>query len=287
MILDLTDLGAVGAIPGVGPILVGVSIVVEAIGAIFGLTFGGGDTQALATAVTQLQAQLTTAVQTLTRFAWSIANALGDLLQIVHDLLVGFIGTLWSLIKKLGGLLRNLYTTWLPALLKIIRQMRDFLNQVYLRYIRPILAWLQWARQWLAILRLFHIAWAGKLDGYLTQLQGWILTPYMYVLRSINGIGSWVNVIITTGGLIQRAVFINSMYAYQKDWISMWWNGQANAPAPPAIAPAPVASSAPSTAQVSGELDQFIYTGSGPIASSVATSMQYGNIALSQIPPGP
>lgn len=279
----ITDvLGPVGAIPGIGPIVIGVIQVVGFIASIFGFGFGGGDVSALATAVQNLQKTVATAVQSLTRFAWSIAYGLGLLLQWVHDFFVGLLGTIWSLIKKLGGLIRNLYDNVLPTLLRIIKRARDFLNQVYLKYVRPLLQWIQLARKFLAILRIFHIAWAAKLDGYLVKLQGYILTPFLYVLRQVNGLGSWINAIITAAGLIQRAVFINTMFAYQRDWVSIFWYGQANAPSTALPATPPPQYPPPPAGEVTGELKQYFATGTGPIADGAAVCSHYIDLTLAE-----
>jgi len=285
MFLGLQDLGTVGAIPGIGPIVVGVVTVFEILGSLFGLGGGGGDSAAVAAQVQQLNQALSTAVSDLTSFAWKIANALGKLLAWVHDFFVGLFATLWGLLKKLAAAVAHIVRDVLPLVLQVIRRLREFLNYIYLTYIRPILAWIQYLRGWLAILRIFHVSWAAKLDGYLVKLQGYILTPYLYVLRSINGIGSWVNVIITAAGLLQRAVFINSMYAYQGDWIPMWWNGQQNATADPPTPPVTPATPTPTVQDTDAQLDQFLLTDSGPMADGAAQCSQYLTVYLSELAP--
>jgi hypothetical protein len=261
------DLGPVGLIPIVGPILeVGLAIV-SVLGAIFG--FGGGGNSADA-AIRQLSNQLASVTRSLTKFIWSIGYALGLLLQWIHDLLVGLLQSIWTLLKRLAALVRTIVTDLIPRLLRIIRNMRALLQQVYQKYIRPALAWIQYARQWLAILRIFHVGWATKLDSWLVKLQGRIIAPYLYVLRSINGIGTWVNLVVTVTGLIQRPVFLNTMYAYQADWINMWWVGQSSTGVgvPPTSAPPPVLP--PTQAQVTSDFSAWVTADAGTYATVAA-----------------
>jgi len=275
------ELGPIGAIPVIGPIIIGVIGIVDIFGALFGITFGQSEVSKLAEAVQELQTAVAAAIQQTTALLWTIAYAFGKLLQWVHDAFVGFLTTLWNLLKKLAGWMQELFTNIVPKLLNVIQRLRQFLNQIYLKYIRPVLVWIQYLRKWLAILRIFHIGWATKLDQWLVKLQGRIIGPYLYVLRTINGIGTWVNVIITARGVIQRAVFINTMYAYQADWINMWWTGQTltGAGTPPA---APVSSEqGPPLSQVSADFSQWVTTGTGNYADAAARSNAAFDAAMS------
>lgn len=250
----------------------GISIIADILGALFGGLFGGNSTAAINQALFQLRSQFSNAIDTVTRFAWTIANALGKLLEAVHLLLDTFLAALKSLVQKIAAALHKLLTEVLPAVLKAIQNIRKFLNDFYAKYLKPVMQWIQIARKYLAILRLFHIKWAGKLDSILVTIQGKILAPYVYVLRTLNGLGNWVNVILTAGSIIQRPVFINTMYAYQRDWINMWWSGQASGTrgvaGPPTAAPVVP----PSSAQVFAEFGEYASTGTGQYADDAANA---------------
>lgn len=266
-------LGPAGAIPVVGQVIIGIIAIVGIIGGLVDLFTGGGNQQ-LENQVKSLQQALAEGLQQVTAFAWAVAYALGQLLQWLHDAFVSLIQTVWDLLKKVAGIVKNLMVKIIPELLGIIRKMRDFLNMVYVKYIRVILIWLQYLRQWLVLLKIFHIGWASKLDSWLGRLQGYIVTPFFYVLRSINGIGTWINLIITAQGLIQRAVFINSMYAYQGDWIPMWWTGQTNNVVGAPLPATPPAFVAPTQAQVTVDVQQYVSTQSGALAPYVTLALQ-------------
>lgn len=266
-------LGGVGAIPVVGEVVLGLVAIIGIIGGILEL-FGGGGTAQVEKQVQALQTAVAQGLQQVAAFAWAVATAFGALLQWIHDAFITLVQTIWDLLKKLAALVKNLMVKIIPEILGIIRKMRDFLNQVYVKYIRVILIWLQYLRQWLVLLKIFHIGWATKLDQWLGRLQGFIVTPFFYILRSINGIGTWINLIITAGGLIQRAVFINSMYAYQSDWIPMWWTGQTNNFVGAPLPATPPAFVAPTQAQVTADVQLYVSTQSGPLASYVQLALQ-------------
>lgn len=204
----------------------GADIVGSLLAALFGSLFGGNDIAALQQAVLSLRSQLAQAVDQVTRFAWTIATALGAALKFLYTLLQDLISKLWQFVKKLATLLQKIAKELLPKLVQLIKNIRTLLNWIYKTFIRPIIQYLQLIRRFLGILRLFHIKWAGKLDGIIVNIEGRIVAPFLYVLRTLNGLGNWINVVLTAGLVLQRAVFINTMYAYQSDWVNMFWVGQ-------------------------------------------------------------
>ena len=251
---------------GGNPIVFGIEVVVSIISQIFGGLFGGSDVGALSQAVQNLAAQVSKALDVLKRFAWTIVVALGKLLVAFHDAWVSFITKLWEILKNVLAGLKWLYTTLLPQLAKALRDLRKWLDDIYKKYIRPVLNYLQLVRRYLAILRALHVPFADKLDKILTRIEARIIGPYLYVLRAINGMGSWVNLVVTRNGVIQRSTFVNTMYAYQRDWVNMFWAGQEPPAIPTGLQPAVLAASLPDMPQLIDELSEYAYTGSGPLA---------------------
>ena len=151
-----------------------------------------------------------------------------------------------------------------------MKDVRKFLDQIYAKYILKILRYLQLARGWLGILKALHIGWATKLDKILTQIQGALFTPFLYLMRIVNLHGAWYNVILAWDLTMQRAVFLRTMQKYQGDWINMWWTaqtgaGQAGTGSLPSTAAAP-----PSVQQGMADFRAYALTGAGPYADSVA-----------------
>lgn len=248
----------------------GVSIIASILGALFGGIFGGSDVGAINTALQNLRAAVAQAIDEVERFAWASAVALGKLMSMIHDLLVNFLDDLWQLLKKLATTILKLLKEVLPAIVKAIQLARAALANIYQNYIRPILVYLQYIRRYLGILRLFHIKWATQLDNFLVNLQGRIIAPFLWVLGTINGIANWVNLILTANLILQRPLFINTMYAYQNDWITMWWTGQATAAAAGGVPPTPAGTGPPSTAQAEQLLAEYVQTDTGEIATDAA-----------------
>lgn len=271
-------------IPPTNPISFGADIILTILGALFGGLFGGGGGAATTQDLVNLRNATSVAIDRVNRFAWVIANALGALLTAVHDLFTDLLDKLKSLLQTVAKALMWVLRVGIPALLKIIRNLRKWLAMIYQRYIRPVLIYLQYVRRYLAILKLLHIHIADKLDAYLGKIQSTILAPFYYALRSINGIGTWVNLIVTAGGLIQRAVFINSHYAYQRDWIGMWWNGQMPGGAPGAALPPPPPYNAATTQQVAGDVGVWVDTGAGEYGNYAQLTLQAADDADAGLP---
>lgn len=272
--LGEVPIGGIGDIP-LAPITFGISLVATIISAIFGIG-GGGDVKQLANQVQQFEGAVNQALDLIKRAWWALANALGALLQAFHDALVGLIHAIWDELKKLVSMLGKLITEGLAKVTQAIRVLRQVLNDVYRNYIRPVLQWLQYVRRFLAILQALHVPFAAKLDSILVKIEGRIIAPYLYVLRSINGVANWVNLIVNARGLIQRAVFINTMYAYQSDWVNMWYLGQ-SAAGRGGSPPTPLQSPPPRTeSQVQSDFQAFVAAGVGTVA-------QQGEQALAQI----
>lgn len=282
----IETVGGVGATAG-NPIIFGIEVVGIILGKILGGIFSGGGTD-----LSQIQGQIdglkqdmSTAVAKLTRFAWTALNALGKLLQFVHDLFVGLLAAMWELLKKLAkviddlihGLLAQvvrmlawLWNTALPAVVHAIQVVRKVLNDFYVKYMRKALVWIQLARRYLQILRLFHIKWAAKLDADLGFIVSSILGPYLQVLRYLNNFASWVNIIVNAKLILQRPVFINTMYAYQKDWVNMFWASQGQWNFPSASPVAKPSDMPESLAGVIADMNAFVTGDSGPFAAAAA-----------------
>jgi len=250
-----------------GLVSFGADIIGSILAALFGGLFGGGDIAALNAAVLQLRQQLATAVDQVTRFTWTVATALGAALRFLYNLLQNLLNQMWTLLKKLAGLIVKVIQNILPKILQAIKNARTFLQWVYRTFIRPIIQYLQLIRRFLAILTIFHVKWAAKLDGVIVNIESRIVAPFLYVLRSLNGIGQWVNVILTAGAVIQRAVFINTMYAYQADWVNLFYVGQTAGGLSGQVTPTQTPTVPPTQTQVQANVSTIAQTGNGPDAT--------------------
>ncbi|MGH3630262.1 MAG: hypothetical protein ACRDRL_22820 [Sciscionella sp.] len=265
----ILPVGALG-----GPVLFGISIVASILGALFGGLFGGGDVGKLTDAVNQLRSSLAQTAQALYRFAWTIAIGLGALLEAFHDFFVGWLDALRTLVKNILKALNTALTKLLPTVLSIIKKIRSVLDGIYTKYIRPALQWIQVLRKWLAIAKLLHIPFASKLDSILVQIQSKILAPFLYVLRTINGIGNWVNLIITIRGTIQHAVFLRTLVENSGATVNLLHNTQNYPATPTTSALTPGAPAPQSQAVVLADLNAYATTGVSPSSASIDPALQ-------------
>lgn len=257
-----------------------VGLAINILGSLLGISFGGGAVSQLEQQITQLRDQATQALHAITGLAVDIARTLGALLTWLHDLWTGLMQSILNFLKLIRQALKWLVQTGIPALLKALRNLRKLLDDIYRRYIRPVLQYLQLIRRVLTILSLFHVRFAAKLDQWIASVEGRIIGPFLYVLRVLNGFGSWVNLIVTAGGIIQRPVFINTMYAYQRDWANLWWAGQ-SASMGAGVPPTPGAPAAPRPPQlIAADFKALATANAGPYADVGQRSMTTFNSVL-------
>jgi len=258
---------------GGNPIAFGIELVTAIFSLLFGNLFGSGfDAQK---AVSQLRDSVVQLGDATYRFTWSVAVGLGAMLNAIHELFVNFLDKVWNAIKSILKALGHVFQELLPKILDFIRRLRKLLNQIYAKWIRPLMQYLSVIRRLLAILRLFHVKWAAKLDGYLVLIQSRIIGPFLWVMRQINGVANWVNLIITTRATIQRAVMIRSLWENSGSLVRISHdarvNGTGNGTVDTPIPDAPVESEAEAIA----DLDAYATAQAGDMAPDVDEAVQY------------
>lgn len=270
--VDLTALAA-------GAVTFGISIVADVIANLFSGLFGGGDVKALQKGLEQLRQATAQGLDELERFSWSIAVGLGRLWQAVAGIWVTFLDALWSWMKRLWQVVWNLVSSVIPKIIQVMRDLRKFLDSIYLKYILPAMRYLLLARRLLALLRALHVPIAAKLDSILGQIQAALFAPFLALAGIVNGYGSWINVLLTNRYLIQRPVFLRSMYAYQSDWINLWWAAQIASQGAPGLPPGAPARAPLSDAEILAEVKLYMASGAGPMAVDVATAHEMAQAA--------
>jgi len=258
---------AMSFIPLIGPIL----------GAIFGSLFGGTDLSGLQKALDQQAKEIAQLGDTITRFAWKIANALGALFTALHDIWVGFVDALWSAVKSIWKALWCVVSTVIPKIIQILKNMRRYLDWIYDHILRPIMNYLQKVRRILQILKALHVPFADKLDRIITQIQGRIFGPFLMVLRWFNIYGSWVNTILAYDLTIQKPIFVRTMTKYQGEWINIWWNAQQGPGGAAAGQGTSAGAAERSWAGDQADFHQYVTDGSGPFAAVASEARQIFN----------
>lgn len=286
-----------GTVAGIGlttanPILFGVGIAISVVSGILGAIFGGSnDVQKLAKQFDQLKDATEKGLDLATRFTWAIGNGVAALWTADALIWDSFTDQLWTNFKNVWKSVWTALATTIPTILKLIHDARQLLDQVYTKYIRKIMFWIQWARTFLAYLKLLHVPFAQKLDKIIGQIQTAVFAPFLYVLGVLNLYGAWINLILTQNLTLQRPVFLNTMYEYQADWINMFWEAQSNANDPAVVAltapvsaiptvyfsdagPSAASQAPPPATQLDGwdacfSFGLWVSTGGGPIAEDV------------------
>lgn len=212
------------------------------------------------------------AIDTTYRFSWKSVFALGGLLKVFDFVWTHIIKQLVSTVVQVAKQLVNLVQRVITPMLNAIHRIREILNEVYDKFLRPVLNVIQHVRRYLQILKALHVPFADKLDGILARVQGKIIGPFLWTLRTLNGYGRWINLVVTATATIQRPIFIRTMYAYQRDWVNLFWTGQATvggragAPSVPALAVQPDAN------QVASDFGDLARTDGGSFAQPAGVS---------------
>jgi hypothetical protein len=270
-------LGGVGGIAaGIAGAAVsfGISLAVTFLAGLFASIFGGNDTAKLAKAIDDLKSATQQSLDEITRFAWAIANGLGALIRAIADIWDNFLDALWSALKRLWKLLWCVVDTVIPKIIKILRDLRKYLDWIYQHIIRPIMNYLQKVRRILQILKLLHVPFAAKLDRIVGQIQSTLLGPFLWVLRALNGYGYWINAIVTNHYTIQKPLFMRTMQAYQGDWINLWWQAQQGS-GPAAVSPATTpGAAAAANRQELADFHAYAVKGAGPYAEIQTEAQQ-------------
>jgi hypothetical protein len=197
------------------------SIILGAVGVLWSL-FRGSGTRELAESLNSLRQTVTAVADSLLRFAWTIARAVGAVLRAVHTL---WVKVLWPIVRQIPRLVRrvrDLIHRDLPRVLATIERLRRWLIEMYERFWRPLIIMTQRLRKMLLILRLFRLRWAERLDARLRQIQGRIMEPLAIALVHIGWIEQWINVILDAEHRIQEAVWGRSLWSYQGHVFNTW-----------------------------------------------------------------
>lgn len=152
----------------------------------------------------------------------ALARSLVAILRLAGSGLKSFL--LW-VNRKLLALEQFLKAKFAP-LLKFLRDIKQHIDDIYKKFIRPIIDTIEFIRQFNRILQIFHIRVLGKLDSTLQQIEQRIEEPFLWARQHITELENWINRIVTLDGLFQKLTLIRSMSRYAPAWINGFWNRQ-------------------------------------------------------------
>jgi hypothetical protein len=209
--------GAVGGSALGGPVGTVIGVVVGVLGALFGGLFGGGNANK---AIGQLRDSLVSVSNALTQGLAAIARTVGHVLKLLGGFFSNILTPLVSILKKLLEWWRELYDKVLKPIITTVEKIRREIIHIYEHYVRPFIVVLDKVRRILAILKLFHVKFAEKLDRKIVELEGYILEPLRFALKYLNVVGQWLNILVTVNLVIQRAVWHRSIHKYKNAMVT-------------------------------------------------------------------
>jgi hypothetical protein len=125
--------------------------------------------------------------------------------------------------------------TWLKdtfgPVFKWLQRVRDELDAIYKRFVRPVVDTIEFIRQLNRVLLSFHIDVLKQLDATLAELERRIEEPFLWLRGKIVELQNAVTLIVTADGLFQRLTLLRSMNRHAPEWFSMFWSKQSPTPA--------------------------------------------------------
>lgn len=234
---------------------------------------------ALGAVVSGVQSAINAIGNALVSVFQTLSRLMGLILKFLQGLLLDVIHGLVAAVNAIGQALKDVFTNVLMPALQALQKLRNYLVGIYQRFLRPLLLWLQDVRKVLAILRLFHIGFATKLDNALADIQAKITAPLYYLLGWTNTIANYINLILDARLLLQRPLFLASLQANVGSSLNLQINAMNPTPDPAALAAAQAAATVATPAQSAADFDSLLDSDTG----SYVQIMQQQQDALNQI----
>lgn len=205
----------IAPVPG-DPVTFAITAILSIISSLFGL-FRGGANKNIADAFSGVRSAIAQVSDRLMRFAWWIARGVGWLLRAVQALWVRVLRPMLDYLRQLAEWMRRKIDFILRHYFRWISKIQEHLLRIYERFVRPVIVAIQRLRQMLYVLRLLRIRWAEKLDAELARIQNAISGALLDILRAVNFLGSWVNILVSARGLLQEPMLVNSVAEFRDD----------------------------------------------------------------------
>jgi hypothetical protein len=185
-----------------GFLSIGIGFIGSIFGNLLGSLFGIGGASNVGSAISALGLQAKQLASSLTGLGKLVTDALSAIGK-VFDAVWKFLSGIWdNYIKKflewLKDHVKKLYDwlhTHIKSLLDHLKKWKKWYDDHILKQQLRLIAMIQRVRQFLGILRLFHVKWAIKLDNSLADLQNRIEQAISIVRGNLNGVINWLNAI--------------------------------------------------------------------------------------------
>ena len=169
--------------------------------------------------------------------------------------------SIWKAIQRAYKRFRRALTWYELHVQAPIDRLRRTIMDLYNRFFRPILRVLDSFRVMIRILALFNRRLAAKIDGALFSLEAKLMWPITELLKRVNELSSYTRAIITSLGLLDRVLLVESL---RRD-ASLVWEVLTN-PRQQIYGPTVKPEPHPSIAQAAIDIHLYVQTGGGPTA---------------------
>src|SRR3569833_2109925 len=247
---------------------------------------GGGNTVYIDQPVTVIINQQGLTLQDVaSRISSALASAIQAVVKVVDAAMVAAIAGIQHALNTLGNELLSVF----QKLSRLAGYVLSFLKGLLLdvvhglvRALRALATVLKDVRRILAILRVFHIRFASKLDAVLADIQAKISAPLLYLLKWTNTVANYINLILDARLLIQKPLWLATFKQHAGSSVTLQLNSMTGRPDPATLA-ALQATPAPATpAQSTASLNQFLADGSGDYAALVKQQQTQLDMYLTQ-----
>ena len=143
------------------------------------------------------------------RVVWRGFSALGHLK----------FGQIWSAIKRGYERFRKWVDWYIDNFQKPIEQIRARIWEIYNRFFKPIIRFLDSLRVLTRAIGIFNRKLAAKLDARLWLLESRILWPITQMLKRVNELSGWMRAYITRLGYLDRTLQLESL---RRDALLVW-----------------------------------------------------------------
>ncbi|MCA1834336.1 MAG: hypothetical protein LC750_16700 [Actinobacteria bacterium] len=131
---------------------------------------------------------------------------------------------IWA--KRAYETIHDFLVAKLGPVLRFIEKIRKRIDEIYTKYVRPVLDVIDFIRQLNRVLEVFHIHVLSALDATLAQVERFVNEQFLWVRQQITRIDNFLDRVIGLDGLVQRGTLIASLSRYRGSWFAGFWNGQ-------------------------------------------------------------
>jgi hypothetical protein len=229
---------------------------------------------AVATALSAVVSYLVTAVSWLTGRLASVITSSGTIFAKTWD---GLRRVWTNVLRPVILWTDKAFTrveTWLtrtfgPAF-KYLRLVRNTLDHVFTRFLRPVFDTVSFVRQFNRVLHVVHIHVLDGVTSTLMSIEQRLDAALFFLYGKINELTNWINVIVTADGLFQQVTLLRSL---ERDLVYSW-RMMVNARDAPLTAEDRAflaARNQPPTFQtMNQQFEEYATSGTGPMADAVA-----------------